>query len=319
MRARFLLPQFWPMWIALGLTRVLASLPFGVALRLGSALGAFARVLRIPQVRTARTNLALSLPQLAPAERERVLRDHFRSVGMTIAETSYVWWADQARVRALARFEGLETLDAITRSGRGAILLAAHFTTLEIAAGLLTLTRNAHAVYKPSGNALLTEVLVARRAKVTVGIIARDDIRAMVRVLKAGGIVWYAPDQAYRGKGAQMVPLFGIPAATNTATSRLARLTGAAVLPYFAERLSGGVGYRLRIGPELAGVPSDDPIADTAQFHSLIEAEVRRIPEQYLWIHKRFKGLDETYPDPYRPGAQRDALSSARAPGRGAP
>jgi KDO2-lipid IV(A) lauroyltransferase len=133
----------------------------------------------------------------------------------------------------------------------------------------------------------------------------------MVRVLKAGGIVWYAPDQAYRGKGAQMVPFFGIPAATNTATSRLARLTGAAVLPYFAERLADRSGYRISIGPALEDFPGDDPVADTRRFHGLIEAQVRRIPEQYLWVHKRFKGLTPGYPDLYtrsgpvlRPGGE---------------
>jgi Kdo2-lipid IVA lauroyltransferase/acyltransferase len=298
-RARLLLPDFWPMWFALGVTRVLAALPLRMALRIGAAIGNFARLLRIPQVRTVRRNLELSLPELPPARREQILREHFRSVGMTLAETALIWWADPARVRALAHFEGLEELDAITRAGRGAILLAAHFTTLEIAAGMLTLTREAWAVYKPSENALLTEVLKQRRAGVSAGIIARDDIRSMVRVLKSGGIVWYAPDQAYRGKGAQLVPLFGVPAATNVATSRLAAMTGAAVLPYFAERLPDAAGYRVTIGPALEHFPSDDPVADTLRFHRLIEERVRRNPEQYLWLHKRFKGLGSDARDPY--------------------
>ncbi len=299
MQARFLLPQYWPMWLALGITRVLAWLPFPVALRIGAGIGTLARWLRIPQVRTARRNIALCLPELSDQQRDVVLREHFRNVGRTIGETALIWWAQPERVRALAQFEGLDGLDAVTRSGQGVILLAAHFTTLEIAAGLLTLTREAHAVYKESENALLTHVLKRRRAGVSAGIIARDDIRSMVWVLKAGGIVWYAPDQAYRGKGAQMVPLFGIPAATNTATSRLAKMTGAAVMPYFAERLTDGQGYRIRIGAPLAGFPSEDAVADTARFHALIEAEVRRIPAQYLWLHKRFKGLSADYPDPY--------------------
>jgi KDO2-lipid IV(A) lauroyltransferase len=111
--------------------------------------------------------------------------------------------------------------------------------------------------------------------------------------------VWYAPDQAYRNKGAQMVPFFGIPCASNTATSRLVKMSGAAVLPYFPERLPNGR-YRMNILPALDNFPSNDAVADTARFHHLIEAQVRKVPDQYLWIHRRFKGLSEDYPDYYR-------------------
>jgi KDO2-lipid IV(A) lauroyltransferase len=299
MRTRLLLPQFWPMWLAAGLLRVLLLLPYPRMLAFGAALGTLARWLHLPQIRVARRNLALCLPELPDARREQILREHCRSTGMTVAETALVWWAPPERVLALAQFEGLEHLDRLTTAGQGVILLAAHFTTLEIGAGMLTLTRTAHAVYKPSANELLTEFFRTRRAARSAGVIARDDIRSMVRVLKGGGVVWYAPDQAYRGKGAEMVPFFGIPAATNTATSRLARLTGAAVLPYFVERLPEARGYRVRIGPPLADFPSQDSGADTLRFHALIEAEVRRVPEQYLWLHKRFKGIAPDYPDYY--------------------
>jgi KDO2-lipid IV(A) lauroyltransferase len=299
LRAKFLLPQYWPMWLGLGLTRALVLLPWRGMIAFGAGLGTLARWLRLPQVQVARRNLELCLPERTAAERETILRGHFRSVGITVSETALIWWGDPRRVRALARFAGLEHLDAVTRSGRGAILLAAHFTTLELAAGMAALEREVWAVYKPSANELLSEFIRRRRGATATGLIARDDIRTMVRILKGGGVVWYAPDQAYRGKGAQMVPLFGIPAATNTATSRLARLTGAAVLPYFAERLPDASGYQVTIHPPFTDFPGDDPVADTLRFHALVEAEARRIPEQYLWLHKRFKGLTPDYPDLY--------------------
>ena len=156
-----------------------------------------------------------------------------------------------------------------------------------------------HAVYKPSQNALLEEAFRRYRGAVSAGMVASDDIRGMVRVLKAGGAVWYAPDQAFRGKGARMVPFFGTPAATNTATSRLARMTGAAVLPYFVERLPGEAGYVVRIGAPLEDFPGADEVEDTLRHHRLIEAEARRLPAQYLWLHKRFKGLTPDHPDHY--------------------
>jgi len=313
--AKFWLPQYWPTWLALGLLRALAKLSYPTLLKIGGGLGAFAGRLPLPQRRVARRNLSLCLPELDAAARERVLRAHWRSVGITICETAMIWWAPRAKLLSLVEFEGLEHVDRELAAGRGVILLAAHFTTLEISAGFLTLSRKAHAVYKPSKDALVTEFFIRRRGAVSEGIISRDDIRSMIRVLKGGGIVWYSPDQAFRGKGAEMVPFFGMQAATNTATSRLAKLTGAVVLPYFTERLQGTAGYRVTIGAALENFPSADTVADTLRFHQLIERQVRRVPEQYLWLHKRFKGLAPGYPDIYgsRPIDRATAIAAAAA------
>ncbi len=298
----------------MGLLRALVRLPYPALLAIGGALGAFAGRLPLPQRRVARRNLALCLPELSESERERILRAHWRSVGITICETALIWWAPHPKVLSLVDIQGLEHVDRLMAQGRGVILLAAHFTTLEISAGMFTLSRPAHAVYKPSKDELLTHFFVTRRGSVSAGMISRDDIRTMIKVLKGGGAVWYSPDQAFRGKGAEMVPFFGVPAATNTATSRLAKLTGAAVLPYFAERLPGTAGYRVTIGPPFEDFPSADSVADTLRFHRLIEAQIRRMPEQYLWLHKRFKGLSPEYPDFYGrrpvPRAAIAALSS---------
>jgi KDO2-lipid IV(A) lauroyltransferase len=297
--ARFLLPWYWPAWLALGLTRVLARLPYPTMLRTCAALGTLARWILPVQRRIVRRNLELCLPELEPAARARILKEHFRSLGITIGETALVWWGDGARIRSLAQIEGLEHLDRALERGRGVILLAAHFTTLEIGARVITATRAVHAMYKPTRNPLIAEYMIARRALQAASVIASDDIRSVVRTLRANGVIWYAPDQAYRSKGAELVPFFGIPVATNTATSRLARSTGAAVLPYFVERLPDAAGYCVRIGAALEDFPSDDPVADTARYHALIEAEARRVPAQYLWVHRRLKGLGPDAPDYY--------------------
>jgi KDO2-lipid IV(A) lauroyltransferase len=296
---RLLAPWYWPTWAGLGLLRLLAKLSYPTLLGIGAALGGALWHLPSPQKRVVRRNLALCLPELDAAARERLARQHFREAGITLGETALAWFASPQRLLGLARFEGLEELDRLQASGRGAILLAAHFTTLELGARFVTAARPVHAVYKPSQNALLEEAFRRYRGAVSAGMVASDDIRAMVRVLKAGGAVWYAPDQAFRGKGARMVPFFGTPAATNTATSRLARMTGAAVLPYFVERLPGEAGYVVRIGAPLEDFPGADEVEDTLRHHRLIEAEARRLPAQYLWLHKRFKGLTPDHPDHY--------------------
>jgi Kdo2-lipid IVA lauroyltransferase/acyltransferase len=297
--ARFLLPWYWPAWFALGLTRVLARLSYPAMLRVCAALGTLARWVLPVQRRIVRRNLELCLPELDRPARERILRDHFRNLGITVGETALSWWDDGARIRALAQVEGLEHVDAALTRGSGVILLAAHFTTLEMGARIMTLARPIHPMYKPTRNPLIAEYMIARRAAQSAGAIANDDIRSVVRTLRANGVIWYAPDQAYRHKGAELVPFFGIPVATNTATSRLARSTGAAVLPYFVERLPAAAGYRVHIGAALEHFPSDDPVADTLRYHALIEAEVRRIPAQYLWVHRRLKGLGPDAPDYY--------------------
>jgi len=297
--ARFLSPWYWPAWFALGLTRVFARLSYPTLLRTCSALGTLARWVLPVQRHIVRRNLELCLPELDRAAREQILREHFRNLGITIGETALSWWDDGTRIRALAQIDGLEHLDRALERGRGVILLAAHFTTLEMGARIMTLARPIHPMYKPTANPLIAEYMIARRAAQSAGAIANDDIRSVVRTLRANGVIWYAPDQAYRHKGAELVPFFGIPVATNTATSRLARSTGAAVLPYFVERLPGAAGYRVRIGAALENFPSDDPVADTLRYHALIEAEVRRIPAQYLWVHRRLKGLGPDAPDYY--------------------
>ena len=262
-------------------------------------LGSAARMVLRGHVRVARRNLELCLSDRSVQERERILKNHFRSLGMTLGETASTWWFSPKQLSALGHIDGMEHLDRALAAGNGAILLAAHFTTLEITAGIIAAVRPMHPVHKPTKDLLLTEILAVRRDGFTSGAISRDDIRSMVHTLKANGVVWYAPDQAYRAKGAEMVPLFGIPVATNTATSRLARISGAQVLPFFAERLPGADGYRVTIHPPFKDFPSGDSIADTRRFHALIEEHVRLVPEQYLWVHKRFKGLDASYPAYY--------------------
>jgi KDO2-lipid IV(A) lauroyltransferase len=296
---RLFAPRYWPTWIGVGLLRLLVLLPFPALLGLGRLLGRIARHLPVRQTHIARRNIELCFPELSAAERERIYRLHFESLGVALFETALSWWGSAKRIASLGRLEGREHLDAAIARGKGVILLSAHFTTLEIGARILTTALTINVMYRPTKNEVLEYFLSRKRGEHTKRAIPRDDARTLITALRNGEVVWYAPDQSYRKKGAEMVPLFGIPAATNTATSRIARMTGAAVLPYFAERLPGTHGYRAVIHPPLENFPSDSPAADAERFNHLIEAEVRRVPEQYLWIHRRFKGLTDDYPDYY--------------------
>lgn len=294
-------PHYWPTWLAIGTLKALQPLPVAVLTVLGRTLGSIVARLPISFVRIARINMGICLPELSDQQRELLLKEHFKALGMGIFETAIAWWGSNRRIETLTQLEGVEHLRAAMERGRGAILLSAHFTTLEIGGRELCdrLPGNINIMYRPTSNAVLERFLMRNRSHRAKRAIPRDDVRTLIASLKANEPVWYAPDQAYRKKGAEMVPFFGIPAATNTATSRLARMTGAAVLPYFQERLPSGK-YRMVIYPMLENFPSDDPVADAKRFNELIEAQVRRVPEQYLWIHRRFKGLTADYPDFYK-------------------
>jgi KDO2-lipid IV(A) lauroyltransferase len=300
MPARFFGPRYWPTWLALGVMRLVVMLPYPAILAAGRALGRLARRLPLPYVRIARRNLELCLPELAPAAREDLLRRHFESLGIGALESALTWWSTDERLAALSQIDGLEHLEAALARGRGAIVLLAHFTTLQIGARILNVRIPINVLYRPTKNELLAAVSGGSFGRNARKAILRDDVRGMITALKRNEIVWYAADQSYRKKGAVMVPFFGHPAATNVFTSRLAQMTGAAVLYYATERLPGTAGWRGVIEPAFEGFPSDDAVADTLRYHARIEAQVRRMPDQYWWIHRRFKGLDADYPDHYR-------------------
>jgi len=298
MRLEFILPRYWATWLGLSALRAIEFLPFPVQRRVGSALGRLIRHLPLAYVRIARRNIELCMPNLSPQNQADLLDRHCQSLGMALCETADTWWSSDRRVHGLAEVQGLENLHAALAKGRGAIMIGGHFTTIEIATRILGTVVPLNVVYRPTKNAVLSHTMYtsfSRHGKP----IAHDDIRTMIRALKKNEAVWYAPDQSYRNKGAAMVNFFGIPAATTTATSRLARISGAAVLTYFPERLPGDAGYRVVIGPALENFPGADAAFDAERFNRLLEAQIRRVPEQYLWVHRRFKGLSADYPDYY--------------------
>ncbi len=299
MKAHFFHPKYWPTWIGLAILRVFEPLPHGLLYLLGRGLGWLVYRLPTPFKRIATRNLELALPELDAAARARILEEHFAGLGVALFETAISWWSSNERIRHLTLMDGLEHLEAARATGRGVLLLSAHFNTIEIGCRALAARMPLNIMYRPTKNELIGAFVHSRRAVQTRRAIPRDDVRTLIKALRDGEVVWYAPDQSFRNKGAQMVPLFGIPAATNVATSRIAGMTKALVLPYFFERLPGG-SYRGTIHPPLENFPTDDPIADTERFNRVIEAEVRRVPDQYLWIHRRFKGLTPDYPDYYR-------------------
>src|SRR5215469_2709878 len=259
MKQVFLKPRYWPVWLLLGFVRLAILLPFGAQLALGRMLGWTLRHAAKRRWRITLVNLERCFPELDASARERLARKHFDSLGMAFFEIGLCWWGRTERLKRLAQVSGAENLNAARAEGKGVILLSAHFTTLEIGGRLLGLATDFHLMYRPNQNALIEEVMRRSRERHFDRAIPRNDVRLMLKSLKEGKPVWYAPDQGYRGKNSEMIPFFGIPAPTNTATSRLARASGAPVVPFFVERLPGTRGYSLTLLPALEGFPTEDP------------------------------------------------------------
>lgn len=303
--SRFLAPRWWPAWIAAALLRAIAALPFGAMRPLSVVLGRVAYALAVRDRKTTLVNLRLAFPDLSPADLRRRAVEHFESLIYTLWETGLVWYGSNATLARYTRIEGEEHLRAAAAAGRGVLLLSAHFTTNEIAAAVLPGTGLAcDVMYKRSRNALIQQLSLHGRSRKGGRMIPSDKFVELLKTLKRGGIVLYAPDQRFDGDGHVVVPLFGVPALSNPGTTFVARATRCAVLPYFPERLPDGQGYVIRIGAPLSDFPSGDGARDVARFHGLIEAAVREAPAQYLWSYKRFRPA-KGEPDPYRDGALR--------------
>lgn len=297
---RFLAPRYWPVWLALGTMRLLVALPFGLQVAAGRALGRTALVFARTRRGIAARNLELAFPELDAAARRELLRRHFESLGMSVIETGMCWWASDERIARMVEVRGLEHAEAALAAGHGAIMLTGHFTTLDLGGRFLTRLAPVSAMYRPHRNPLFEEIMRRGRERSARQAFVKSDVRAMIRALRTNHLVWYAPDQAHkRGKYSAVVPFFGVPAPTNTATSAFARLGKAPVIPFFPVRLAGRAGYRLEILPPLEDFPGPDAAADALRVNRLLEERIRLCPEQYLWVHRRFKPAGAAGEDHY--------------------
>jgi KDO2-lipid IV(A) lauroyltransferase len=290
-RAVFLHPRFWLLWLGLGLLWLITQLPYRALLTIGRLLGAGMYRVAGDRRRIAARNLELCFPEKSAQERKQLLKANFASTGIAFFEMAMSWWWPTSRLARLAHVEGLEHLKQAHLDGKGVILMALHFTTLEIGAALLGQKHTIDGMYREHGNSLFDFIQRRGRERHNLDSLAveRDDVRGMLKLLRSGRAIWYAPDQDYGAKQSIFVPLFGIQAATVTATSKFARLGRALVMPFTQERLADGSGYRLVIHPPLTDFPGETDEIDCLRINQWVEASVRECPEQYLWTHRRFK------------------------------
>ncbi|MCC6134865.1 MAG: LpxL/LpxP family Kdo(2)-lipid IV(A) lauroyl/palmitoleoyl acyltransferase [Candidatus Contendobacter sp.] len=286
----FLAPRYWPIRLGLGMMKLMVALPFRGQIAVGDWIGRLLSHIARRRRRIAAINLDLCFPELSPTEREALLEAHFAALGIGLFETAMAWWAPDEKLRDLVQVAGAEHLDQALARGKGVILLTGHFTLLELGARFMTMQQPFHVMYRPHKNPLYESAQRRQREwRSRLPPLRHDDLRGLLRAFKQGRAVWYAPDQNHGLRNSVFVPFFGIPTCTITATSRLTELSGAAVVPYFPRRLPGAAGYEITILPALENFPSGDVIADITFINELLEQYIRQAPEQYLWVHRRFK------------------------------
>lgn len=286
----FLHPRYWFTWLGLGLLRLIVLLPYGGQLCIGALIGKIIKTFAPRRRRIATTNIALCFPELDSKAQGELLQRNFAAVGIALIESAMSWWESDEQIQRLHRFEGGEHLQQALQQGKGVLLLGGHYTTLEISGRLLAShTHDLHPIYKPARNRLFNAMMENARNRLFDNLLLNTDFRGIIRSLRNNKLVWYAPDQDFGADQIVFAPFMNIPAVTLTMTARLAKISGAPVLPFYSQRMPGTQGYLIKVLPPLENFPSGDDVADATQVNATIERQVRAAPEQYLWLHRRFK------------------------------
>ena len=282
-------PSLIPIWISMGFLWLLHWLPLSAQAAIGSALGWLLSLKPGKRRRVVATNLALCFPEASESERKRWLRQTFQASMRAVLEHGILWWGSEARVRRLIQIDNPDA--ALGDGTRPVIWLAPHFVGLDMGGVRLTMDRQIASIYAPAKDPVTDKYMRHGRTRFSdIVLIARNEgIKSTIKAIKSGLPFYYLPDQDHGRHNAVFVPFFGVSAATVSALPRLAKLTNAQIVPVITRQLPGGKGYRVRFYPPWENYPSGDLDADVARMNAFIEERIREMPEQYLWLHRRFK------------------------------
>ncbi|TDB58580.1 Kdo(2)-lipid IV(A) acyltransferase [Photorhabdus khanii] len=293
-------PRYWLTWFGISLLYLLVLLPYPIIYWIGTRLGRFSMRFLKKRAKIAERNLELCFPDIPQEKRNELLIKNFESVGMGVFETGIAWFWPDWRVERWFKVTGRENIQKIQAREQGIIVIGIHFLTLELGARILGLLNPGVGVYRPNDNPVMDWLQTWGRLRSNKYMLDRKDVKGMIRCLKNGEIVWYAPDHDYGPRNSVFAPLFAVEhAATTTGTSILARLADPAMIPFTPRRLPDGKGYELIIQPAVDGFPKDDEVKAAAFMNKVVEQEILQAPDQYMWLHRRFKTRPDGQPSLY--------------------
>lgn len=289
---KYLHPKFWLIWIGYGIARVTLLLPYSWLISIGKGLGWLMHSYASKRRHVVEVNVRLAFPELNEKERTDFVKSTFSANGIGFIESLLAWWGPKSALLKRVRFEGLEHLKTAEKQGQGVLLVAAHYSALEMGGLFIGQQTTMDAIYRRHDNPLIEHLITKGRLGFCNQVIERRDLRTVLRNLKKNHSIWYAPDQDMGMDTSVFVPFFGHQAATLTATARLAKLNNSPVIICAYHREEDGC-YKVSFSPALNGFPTDNPEADALLINELLEECIRRHPEQYLWLHKRYKTQPE--------------------------
>ncbi len=287
--------------LAVGLLWLLHWLPLPVLSRCGNALGSLSFHLGRRRRHIVLVNLRLCFPELPEEQRKQLARAHFRVLGRSMLERSLLWWASTERLSRLITVVGEDHLRTLVEAGRPVLMLTPHFVGLDAGGAAIAMRFDCASIYAVQSNRVFDRLLLRGRQRFGDQLLLsrQEPVRASVRAMKAGRPLYYLPDMDFGRRDSIFVPFFGVQTATVPGLSRLARLAGATVVPCLTRILPGAAGYLVTVGEPWQDFPSRDVEADTARMNAWIEEAIRSMPEQYYWVHRRFKTRPEGEPRPY--------------------
>lgn len=287
-------PSNWPGWLTVALLWLLAQSPPALVRFLSHPLGWLMRVAMGSRRKVAQRNLRRCFPELNEAQIQRQLKASFVFLAKAVFETAWTWARQRSRIAQMGELRGMEHMIAARRDGRGILCVSLHNTCMIIGASIMGAELKRQGIYSAGINRPLKDPVVEWYQNRSLldfadGMISKRNLRSAVRQLKQGTLIWYAPDQDFGPDQTAFAPFFGIQTASLLATHKLAKLTGCAVIPMYPLYDSASKRYQVTILPALENFPSDDEMADLQRINQLIEDFIRLAPEQYWWIHRRFK------------------------------
>ncbi|MWN06230.1 LpxL/LpxP family Kdo(2)-lipid IV(A) lauroyl/palmitoleoyl acyltransferase [Gilliamella sp. Pas-s95] len=286
---RLLHPRYWLTWLGISILYLIVLLPYPIIYQLGKALGLLSMKLIGKRKETARQNLKLCFPEKPQQERDQMLRENFISTGVAIFETGMAWFWSDKRLSRHTSIVGDDYITKVQQSGQGVLLIGIHFLTLELGARILGISHPGVGVYRPNDNPVMDYVQLKGRLKSNKYMLERHNTKGMIRALKNGELLWYAPDHDYGPKNSVFAPLFSVEkAATTVGTRILVKLGLPAIIPFTPKREKNGR-YIVYISPRVEEFPVEDDVLAATFMNKIIEQEILKAPEQYMWLHRRFK------------------------------
>ena len=286
-------------WILYFFIWLIAQLPYKIIILIGKGLGNLLQLSLKSRRKVVAINLDICFPELNPSEKKILIHNHFIEMGIMITQTLKAFLSSTKGLEKNAIIKGEEHIEACLEKKQGVLLVAGHFTALDMGGKILCQEYPIAGMYREHKHPLTEYVVTKSRLKYAQKMFKRDELRPIIKHLKTGGILWYAPDQDYRRGQSVFVPFFGKQASTITATHQMARLSKCQVLFFHVQRNEKKPFYTLTISPPLGDFPTKDPVADTQRVNMGIENMVTKNPAEYLWLHKRFKTVPPGEKNPY--------------------